>query len=110
MRVANLAVRFLLELVALAALGYWGAHTGAGAQRVVLAVAAPVAAGVVWGRWCAPRSPRRLAPLPRTIVEATVFGLAAAGLVAAGQATAAIIFVVVAAANWALLFAWRQDP
>ena len=39
-----------------------------------------------------------------------MFGLAAAGLVAAGQATAAIIFVVVAAANWALLFAWRQDP
>ena len=77
---------------------------------MVLAVAAPVAAGVVWGRWCAPRSPRRLRRSARTIVEATVFGLAAAGLVAAGQATAAIIFVVVAAANWALLFAWRQDP
>ncbi len=110
MRAANLALRFLLELVALAGLAYWGAHTGSGAVRVVLAIAAPVAGAVVWGLWCAPRSQRRLSPAPRTAVEAAVFGLGAAGLAVAGRVTLAIAFVVVSIANWALLFAWRQDP
>ena len=31
MRIANLALRFLLELCALAGLAYWGAHAAAGA-------------------------------------------------------------------------------
>lgn len=110
MRAANLALRFLLELAALAALAYWGAHTGSGVVRVLLAIAVPLAGAVVWGLWCAPRSQRRLAPGPRTVVEAAVFGLGAAGLAFAGQAGAAVAFVVVSVANWALLFAWRQDP
>jgi Protein of unknown function (DUF2568) len=109
-RVANLALRFLLELAALAALAYWGAQTGSGAAKVVLAMAAPLAAAIVWGLWCAPRSRRRLPPGPRTVLETAVFGLAAAGLAAAGQVALTVAFVVVSAANWALLFAWRQDP
>ena len=39
-----------------------------------------------------------------------MFGLGAAGLAVAGQAGVAVAFVVVSVANWALLFAWRQDP
>ena len=79
-------------------------------MRVVLAIAAPLAGAVVWGLWCAPRSQRRLPPAPRTAVEAVVFGLGAAGVAIAGRTTIAIAFVVVSVANWALLFAWRQDP
>ncbi len=41
---ANLAVKFLLELAAFAALAYWGARTGHGAWAIVLAIAAPLAA------------------------------------------------------------------
>jgi Protein of unknown function (DUF2568) len=37
---ANLAVKFLLERAASAALAYWGARTGHGAWAVVLAIAA----------------------------------------------------------------------
>ena len=39
---ANLALRFLLELCALAALGYWGFHTGPNLPiKIVLAVSVP---------------------------------------------------------------------
>ena len=77
---------------------------------MLLAVAAPLAGVVVWGRFCAPKSARRLSPAPRTAVEAAVFGLGAAGLAVAGQVALAAAFVVIAAVNWALLFAWSQDP
>ncbi|HTT51895.1 MAG TPA: DUF2568 domain-containing protein [Streptosporangiaceae bacterium] len=51
LRSANLAVKFLLELAAFAALAYWGASTGHGAVRVLLAIAAPAAAvlAVIFG-------------------------------------------------------------
>jgi hypothetical protein len=110
MRAANLALRFLLELAALAGLAYWGAHTGSGVVRLVLAIAAPLVAAAVWGVWCAPKSARRLPQPARTAVEAAVFGLGAAGLLAVGQTTPAAVFVAVAAVNWVLLFAWGQDP
>jgi len=42
-KAANLALRFLLELAALGGLAYWAAHTGSGAAKVLLAVAAPLA-------------------------------------------------------------------
>jgi hypothetical protein len=109
-RAANLALRFLLELAALAGLANLGLHTGSGAARIVLAVAAVGAGAVVWGIWCAPKSARRLAQPARTVVEATVFGAGAAGFAAAGHVTVAVVFVVLAAVNWVLLFAWGQDP
>jgi hypothetical protein len=55
LRGANLAVRFALELCALAIAAYWGWETATGALRVVLALAAPVAVIVVWGLFVAPK-------------------------------------------------------
>ena len=106
MRVANLALRFLLELVALAGLAEGGDHIGGWP----LAVAAVVAGAVVWGLWCAPKARRRLAQPGRTAVEAAVFGLGAAGYAAAGRTAVAVAFVVVAAANWGILLALGEDP
>ncbi|WP_119353363.1 DUF2568 domain-containing protein [Azohydromonas sediminis] len=82
----NLTLRFLLELAALAALSVWGARTGATPfTAVVLAVAAPLAAALLWGAfvspkaWIAARWPVRLG------VELVVFGAAVAGLAATGR-------------------------
>lgn len=100
---AALAVKFALELAALAALGYWGANTGSGAVSVVLAIATPLLGAVVWGRWCAPKSEHRLPQRPRFALELAVFGAAAAGLAAAGAGIAAVIFAAVALADmWVL--------
>jgi len=46
---AALAIRFGLELCALAALGWWGFSVGDGVVSYVLGLGAPVAAAVAWG-------------------------------------------------------------
>jgi hypothetical protein len=51
---ATLALRFLLELCALGALGYWGFKTGGGAlAKVGLGLGVPLVAAVVWGTFVA---------------------------------------------------------
>lgn len=109
----NLAVKFLLELAAFAALAYWGATTGPGVWAVLLAVAAPLAAVIVWGLFAAPRARRRLprparAPLELAVFRLAVPGLAAVGLAAAGAVTLAVIFGVVVIVNAVLLTVFHQ--
>jgi hypothetical protein len=105
---ANLAVKFLLELAAFAALAYWGARTGHGAWAVAAAIAAPLAAVIVWALFCAPRARRRLPVPTRAPLELAVFGLAAGGLAAAGAVTLAIVFGAVVIVNAVLLTVFRQ--
>jgi hypothetical protein len=78
---ANLALRFLLELCALVALGYWGFKTGSGMlTRIALGIGAPLVAAIVWGPFVAPGAPVSLS-LPLTLLlQALVFGSAIAGL------------------------------
>lgn len=100
---ARHALKFVLELCALAALASWGATTGPVLANVVLGVGAPLLAALVWGRFAAPKSPHRLADGPRTVVETTVFATAAAALLAAGAGALAAIFLVLVIANtWVL--------
>jgi hypothetical protein len=46
---ANLAVRFLLELSAYFTLGLWGWHRRDDGFRILIALAVPVLATVLWG-------------------------------------------------------------
>ena len=105
---ANLALKFLLELAAIAAFAYWGATTGSGAVPVVLAISAPALMVVLWGRLAAPRAPHRLPATARIPFELTVFALAAAALIVAGALILGIAFAAIAAANAALLTAFDQ--
>jgi Protein of unknown function (DUF2568) len=107
-RSANLFAKFVLELAAVASFAYWGSTVGSGAISVAVAVAAPLAACVLWGRYAAPRASRRL-PVPvRVPFELGVFALAALALVAAAATTAALAFAAAALINAALLTALRQ--
>jgi uncharacterized protein DUF2568 len=103
MRAANLALKFLLELAAFAALAYWGATV-----NIALAILAPAVAIVLWALFAAPRSERRLPTATRVPFELAVFGAAAVALVAADQPVAAIVFAVLAVVNAVLLFAFDQ--
>ena len=50
LKYANLALAFLLELCALAALGCWGFVTGGGLPaKICLGVGVPLLAAVLWG-------------------------------------------------------------
>jgi Protein of unknown function (DUF2568) len=101
-------VKFVLELAAFAALGYWGANAAGGAPGVVLAIAAPAIAIALWALFAAPRSDRRLPLATRVPLELAVFAVAALALAAADAPTAAIVFAAVALVNAALLSVWRQ--
>jgi hypothetical protein len=106
---ANLTLRFLLELCALGALGYWGFKTGGGLiAKVGLGIGAPLIAAVVWGTFLSPQAPVRLSWLLVLILQALVFGSAAAGLVTTSHRTLALVFVVLVAINAVLMYVWGQ--
>jgi hypothetical protein len=104
LKAANLALRFALELCALAALAYWGWHTGGSTLvKIVLAVAAPLAAAAVWGRFASPNTRGRVAEPVRIAAQAATFGAAVAALLAAGRPVLAAVSAVAAAVNAMLL-------
>jgi Protein of unknown function (DUF2568) len=106
LRGANLALRFLLELCALAALGYWGWTSGSGATRWLLAAAGVGAMAVVWGLFLAPKRRIDLSGPVRLAIEFVVFGAAAAALAATGHTALAITFAVVAVISGTLNYVW----
>jgi Protein of unknown function (DUF2568) len=105
---ANLALKFLLELAAFAAFAIWGAHVGSGASAVILAIAAPLVAVLLWARFAAPRSGQRLPRATRIPFELGVFLLAALALLAAGHSIAAAVFAALVALNAIGLTAFDQ--
>jgi hypothetical protein len=107
-RPLNLAVKFLLELAALAAFGLWGASIASGLLALLLATALPVAVAVLWGTFAAPRARRRLPLRLRAPFELAVFALAALALWQAGSLAWAAAFAVIAAVNAALLTVFDQ--
>jgi hypothetical protein len=88
-------VAFLLELCALAALGYWGAVAGHGVWAYVLAALTPLAAAVIWGTFASPRAPVRLATLPKVALRLSVLLGGAVALATAGPTWLAITLAVV---------------
>ena len=98
-RWTNLAIAFLLELCALAALGYWGVWVGSGPLiKIALGIGAPLCAAVLWGLFAAPRAPVSV-PLVGLGVKAIVFGSAVAALYTTGHRGLAIAFAVIVLVN-----------
>ena len=108
MRTGNLALTFLLELLAFAGLAYAGAVLGSGIWAVVLAVLLPLAAIVVWGRWNAPRSSHRLPTRVRICCEFAVYAVAAVLLAVAGAPVWALALVALVVVNAVLMTVWHQ--
>ncbi|MET8949541.1 YrdB family protein [Streptomyces sp. NPDC004393] len=105
----NEVLAFLIELAALVCLGWWGFGAGhEGVLRIVLGVATPALAVVVWGLFAAPRA--RLRPgLPLVlVVKAVVLGGGAAALYAVGHPVAAGVLAAVTLVNTALAEAFRS--
>ena len=88
-------VAFLTELAALTALGTWGARSGPGGWRWVLAVAAPLTFATVWGAFLSPQAPVVL-PFPVTLtLKILVFGLATWAAVSVWKGWAAVFAMAV---------------
>jgi hypothetical protein len=92
-----LVLAFLTELVALVVLARWGWTLGdATPVRLLLAIAVPAVAAVLWGLFAAPRAVVRSRPAA-VAVKVLVLGGAAAALLALGRPLLAAVFAVAAA-------------
>jgi hypothetical protein len=97
---ANLGLRFVLELVALFALGWWGYSLTDGWLRFVLAGIFPLIGAAVWGTFAVPDDPSRSGDAPivvsgrvRLAVEFVVFGAAVVGFAAVDRISIAAGFL-----------------
>ena len=108
MKQVNLALKFLLELAALASFAVWGASSESGVLAVAHAIIAPLIVALLWGRLVAPRSAHRLPRATRIPFELTVFALAVVALAVSGHGAWAIGLGVAMAINAALMTAWDQ--
>jgi hypothetical protein len=73
---ANDGLRFLLELAALVAVGYWGFKVADGAPRWLLGLGAPLLVAVVWGLFVAPEASLHVDDPLRLLLEVVIFGSA----------------------------------
>lgn len=71
----NLALRLLLELVALVAMGIWGWHLNDTWFRYLLVAIVPVFAAIVWGTFAVPNDPSRSGKAPIKVPGALRLGL-----------------------------------
>lgn len=106
-KAANLAIRFILELCALTALGYWGFHIRNGLlMKWTVGLGAPLLAAVIWGLFVAPNATVSIPVSLRLILELIVFGSSAFALYAAGKPQLALVFASIYAINRVLLYIW----
>ena len=107
----NLVLRFLLEIAALVAIGYWGFSQHAGIWRFVIGLGGPLIAAVLWGTFAVPDDPSRSgrAPVPvpgvvRLAFELAVFAFAAWALYDVGRPVLGLILAVVVIVHYLLSY------
>jgi len=97
-RPINLALRFILEIAAHIALGYWGWTRSEGVLRYGLAISLPIVAAVIWATFRVTGeagSGQPIVAVPgvvRLLLELPLFCVAVWGLYDAGAMSAAWIF------------------
>jgi hypothetical protein len=93
----NDVLRFVLELFAFVSLGIWGFTAWPLPwPGVLIGIAAPALAILVWALFRSPKAVFRLDPFGKAVVEIAVFGAAALAWWDLGQLVVAAIFAVVA--------------
>lgn len=107
----NLGLRFILELVALGALGYWGWRNHTGSLAYLLAVGLPILAAALWGTFRVPEDASASGKAPvavpgwlRLLLELTLFTGATAALLAAGNPRVAWILAGVVLVHYLLSY------
>ena len=94
----NAGLAFTLEMAMLAALVYWGIHTGNNAVvKTLLAVLAPAAAIGIWAAFLAAGGhPVYMPKVPQAVLKLAVFLTAALALAGTGLKALGIVFAVLA--------------
>lgn len=109
----NLGLRFLLELLALFSLGYWGWTQHSGLARLLWTIGLPLVAAVAWGTLRVPghpgAAPVAVPGIVRLLLEAAVFGGATWALYAAGRENWGLIYGVIVLAHYMLSYDYVME-
>ena len=89
LKVINLILAFLIEVVVIMAVGVAGLHLENGLLRWVVGIIAPLLLILVWGVYAAPSARKRLAKMPLLIFKIIIFSLGTSALYQANYSTAA---------------------
>ena len=109
MRGLNLAFRFILELIVLAALFLWGMSLSDSLPvQLILGLGMPIVVMAVWGGFVAPKAARRLEDPARLAVELVIWIIGAVALGFAVSWILAILFGVAVFISLLLMFYWDQ--
>ena len=107
----NLFVRFILELIALWAFGYWMYKTQTGWSRNILMILLPVIIAVCWGVFAVPNDPSRsgntvivTSGIIRFIFEIVVFGGAFYALYKSGLNKPSFYFITIVTIHYVLSY------
>ena len=108
LKTLNLAIRFLLELCMLAAVGYWGFKTQSGVMRIILGIGLPILLIVIWSLFVAPKAVYPLRGIPHVVLSLILLGSGAVALFAGGRAGLGWVYAIVLIVNQVLLMVWKQ--
>lgn len=107
----NLALRFLLEIVALISVGVWGWRQSDGWLRFVLAIALPIVLAAVWGTFAVPDDPSRsghaIIATPgiiRLLIELVIFAIASWAIYNQGFYKVCFVFTFIVLVHYALSY------
>ncbi len=92
----NDILRFFLELFAVFSLGFWGFVAWPLPWNIVVGIAAPAIAIVLWALFRSPKAVFAIDPFGRAVVEIVVMGGAALAWWGLGQPVLAGVFAVIA--------------
>ena len=110
MHVANLVLRFIVELFGFAAVAYAAAQIpDNGLASLLAAVGAAAAFIAIWAAVVAPKAANRLSQQQKDVIGTVLLLLAGVALGYAGQVGIAVIFSAVVLVNAVLLFVFRKD-
>lgn len=104
----NLALRFILELLALYIVGYWGYTKGEGVYKYIFMLLIPLILATAWAVFRVPGDPGR-APVAvngiiRLTIEASVFGIAVFALFDTGYDKYGWILLAVLIVHYAISY------
>ena len=107
----NLALRFLLELVAIFTFGFWGHSLVGDGTRILLAILFPLLFAVLWGVFAVKGDPSRSGKtviktpgILRLMLELVLFGAAAWMMLDLDYTTVALIFGVAVVIHYFISF------
>ncbi|MDT3426418.1 hypothetical protein J2Z22_001944 [Paenibacillus forsythiae] len=104
LKMFNLGLRFVLELVVLTVYGFYGYRLGWGAwSQRALGIGLPLAAAVLWGLLGAPKATFALPAPLHQLLELLMFGLPAALLLRMNHPALAVLYGAVVLGNKLLM-------